>query len=201
MHRIGLFLLGLLLTAAGPAPAQPAPDSLRAAALRDYHGPDLRGKDGPLAKAGLDLLLLYHEYRAAQGPGPDTAFTPRVADVRTKNGRVGIEAVAADSARALLEDLRALGLTGGVTAGRLVSGWLPIEQIPAMARLPSLRGLIPSQAQTRDAPSQGRAAPSGSAPVGQDARAAPAAPDSSPPGAGAFVLVLAGVVLAVEASS
>jgi hypothetical protein len=199
MRRVGLLLLGLLLAAAGPVPAQPVPDSLRAAALRDYHGPDLTGKDGPLARAGLDLLLLYHEYRAASTDGVDSTFTPRVADVRTKHGRVGIEAVAADSARALLEDLRALGLTGGVTAGRLVSGWLPIAQIPAMARLSSLRGLISSQAQTRGAPAPGGAVPS--APPGSDARAAPAAPHpaSSPPGAGAFVLLLAGFVLAVEA--
>lgn len=147
---VSLFGLLVLLFHAGPAAAQPSADSLRAAALRDYNGPDGTGKDGPLAKAGRDLLLLYHEYRAVQQQDPDTTFSPRLVDVRVEDGRVRIEAVATNTADELLVDLKALGLKDGVTAGRLVSGRLPIGQIPAMARLESLRGLIPSGRQTRE---------------------------------------------------
>jgi hypothetical protein len=201
-----LVLLSLLL-GPGIAAAQEPTDSIRAAALRDYHGPDLHGKDGPLAKAGLDLLVLYHEYRAVQATGVDTTFTPRQ-DLRLKNGRVGIEAVATDTAEELLADLKALGLKDGVTAGRLVSGWLPVEQIPAMARLESLRGLIQSKMQTRTPSSQPAPSrlsppdpPSPPSPDTSGAQPEPgtgASSDDEADDAGLFVLLLGGFLLAVE---
>jgi hypothetical protein len=145
MPRLLCCLLVVLAAAPLPAPAQLPTDSIRTAALRDYHGPDLEGKDGPLAKAGRSLLLLYHEYEAFRARCPDSSFTATVSSLPTQNGRVAVEAVAVDSADTLLADLEALGLEDGLTGGRVVSGWLPIEQIPAMARLESLRGLIQSE--------------------------------------------------------
>ena len=128
------------------------PDSIRQAALEDYHGPDRRGKNGPLAKAGLDLLLLYHRYQASASTDglraePDAPSTSGGMQVR--NGRVVIDAIAAESASALREDLEALGLTGGATAGRLVSGQFPIAKIADLARLKSLRSVRPSRARTQ----------------------------------------------------
>lgn len=202
---LGTLILLLLLPV--PATAQQSPDSVRAAALRDYHGPDLKGKDGALAKAGLDLLRLYHEHRAFQRHDGDSTFTPST-DIRRKNGRVGIQAVATDTAKELLADLKALGLTDGVTAGRLVSGWLPVEQIPAMARLKSLRGLIQSQMQTRDAsaqPAPSRVSPPEpptlpSTPSASDSTQHPgASSEREADGAGLFLLLLIGVLLAVDA--
>ena len=145
MSRLLCCLLVVLTAAPLAATAQLPTDSIRTAALRDYPGPDLEGKDGPLAKAGRSLLVLYHEHEAFRGRFPDSTFAPTIADVPTRDGCIGIEAVAVDSAEALLADLEAIGLQDGVTAGRLVSGWLPIPQIPAMARLSSLRGLIQSE--------------------------------------------------------
>ncbi len=148
-----LLIGGSVLLCAGPTVAQPSADSLRAAALRDYHGPDGSGKDGALAKAGRDLLLLYHEYRAFQEQDADSTFSPRLVDVPVRDGRVAVEAVATDTAAKLHTDLKALGLTDTATAGRLVSGWLPIDRIPDMARLESLRGLLSSGRTTREPPS------------------------------------------------
>jgi hypothetical protein len=182
---LGLVLLSGLLRAP-PAAAQHPADSVRAAALRDFHGPDLRGKDGPLAKVGLDLLLLYHEYRTARARG-DSSFAPSVPGVQVSDGRVTIDAVATDTARVLRAELRALGLTDAATAGRIVSGRLPIEQIPALAEIPSLRGVLPSRMRTRSrrsaprSPCVGGPPPSDSSPPGPDSAAAPA-----PPGSGAM---------------
>ncbi len=165
-----LVLVGLWAggTDAGGQDRSGIPDSIRQAALEDYHGPDRQGKDGPLAKAGLDLLLLYHRYQASASTGglraePDA---PRTAGgMQVRNGRVVIDAIAADSASALRNDLEALGLTDGATAGRLVSGQFPIARIPDLARLESLRSIRPSRARTHATPGT-TDGPSGEAPSG-----------------------------------
>ena len=142
-------LIGLLMLALPPAPAvaQAPDDSLRTEALKDFHGPDMTGKDGPLAKAGLDLLVLYHEYRASQQRGDDT-FSSRVAGVDVTDGYVTIDAIAMTEAERLRADLKELGFTSAAIAGRVVSGRLPIRKIPAMAKLESLRGVVLSRAKT-----------------------------------------------------
>ena len=172
----------LLLSGAGMLPllavAQQPPDSIRNAALRDFHGPDLEGKDGPLAKAGLDLLVLYHEYRAyqeggngrgdirsADAPKQGRGFNPSIRGARLSDGRVTIEAIAAENPDSLRRDLEGLGLAEGATAGNLVSGRIPIGQIPAMAKLESLRRAALSRMQTRtDDPRTTSPSPSPDAP-------------------------------------
>lgn len=167
-----IILLGMGLLPSPAAAQQPA-DSARAAALRDYHGPDLEGKDGPLAKAGLDLLVLYHEYRAFKKRNRDATFTPSGAGLQVTNGHVTIDAIATDSAEALQTDLQALGLKRAATAGRIVSGRLPIGRIPELAELRSLRGAVPSSMRTRD--SRARPAPDLAQPPADTATA----PDSA----------------------
>jgi hypothetical protein len=145
-------LAGLLLTLILPtlsAAAQQPADSLRAEALQDFHGTDMTGKDGPLAKAGLDLLILYHEYRAFQQRGGDT-FAPSVAEGRITNGHVTIDAIARDEAKQLRADLKGLGVKDATAAGRVVSCRLPIDQIPALAKLESLRGVVLPQMETQE---------------------------------------------------
>jgi hypothetical protein len=144
-------LLGLLLTLllpALPATAQQPADSIRAEALQDFHGTDMTGKDGPLAKAGLELLMLYHEYQAFQRRAGDT-FSPSVTGARVTDGHVTIDAIAQDEAEQLRADLKDLGIEDAAAAGRIVSGRLPIDQIPALAKLGSLRGVALSQMETQ----------------------------------------------------
>ena len=176
-RSVVLVVLLLGMTVPFAVAHQPA-DSLRAAALRDYHGPDLEGKDGPLAKAGMDLLVLYHEHRAYREDGADTTFRPSVPGVRVADGRVTVDAIAAASADTLRRELEALGLTNAATAGRVVSGRFPLDRVPALAKLESLRGVAPSQMQTRTAPESG-----GGAVVQPEEEQAPPAPshDSSTP--------------------
>lgn len=188
----------LLLAAPLGASAQQPHDSIRAEALRDYHGPDLEGKDGPLAKAGLDLLVLYHEYRAFQREGGD-AFAPSASGIRVSEGHVTIDAIAASDAQQLRSDLKGLGTKDVERAGRVVSGRVPIGRIPELARLESLRGVTASRMQTQDrgtAPPhpQPKAMPSDS---GDHASSPPAsqAPEepSNDPG-GVALLFLVGVL-------
>lgn len=149
---IALGSLVLLLAGTGlsfSAAAQQPADSIRAEALEDFHGPDKTGKDGPLAKAGLDLLMLYHEHQAFQQRGGDT-FSPSVTGARISNEHVTIDAIAANGAGPLRADLNDLGLKDAAAAGRIVSGRLPIDQIPAMATLESLRGVALSRMKTQE---------------------------------------------------
>jgi subtilisin family serine protease len=142
--------LGPLL---GGVPAQAQQQgalSAREAARRAFHGSDRAGKDGPLAPVGMKLARLY--YRAQQGGaaargagvGSEQALLP------VQGGRVLVDAVAAeDDVVALRADLDALGLTGGATAGPVVSGWLPIAALAEAARLEALRFARPSLAKVR----------------------------------------------------
>ena len=191
-------LLVLLAAALVPAPstAQSQSDSLRAEALRDFHGPDRAGKDGPLAKAGLDLLLLYHEYRASQRDG-EAPFSPSASEARVVDGRVAIDAVATTSAEQLRADLAALGLTDAAVAGRVVSGRFPIEQVPALAQVESLRGIVLPRAKTQDhSPSRPQPGPQRSV---QDAPSRSSPPsDGSNSGMPLFFGVALGTLLLTE---
>jgi len=92
--------------------------------------------DGTLAKVGPELRALYEAYRAAQESGRPLVLPDHT--IRTVGDRVIIDAVASGSVEDLKVSLVALGMRGAVTAGRIVSGQLPIAEIPAMAALPSL---------------------------------------------------------------
>jgi len=185
----GLLVLLAALLVPAPSPAQSLSDSLRAEALRDFHGPDHTGKDGPLAKVGLDLLLLYHEYRAYRRCGDaEPPFSPSVRGAQVRNGHVTIDAVAATSATQLRVDLAALGLIDAATAGRVVSGRLPIEQVPALAQIESLRGVVLPRATTQE---RGAAEPS--APISRPGTAPISAPPSD--ASGTNVLLFLGGVL------
>ena len=129
----------------GSVRAQIPEDSVRARAERDFHGPDRTGKDGPLRAASLDLLMLYHRYR---GMEHERAAVPSPS-LCVEKGHVAVDAIAAGPAEPLRSDLERLGMTETAVAGRVVSGQLPIEQIPEAARLSTLRGLLPSSARTR----------------------------------------------------
>jgi hypothetical protein len=129
----------------GAARAQIPEDSVRARAERDFHGPDRTGKDGPLRAASLDLLMLYHRYRGRE----DERVAVPSPSLCVEKGHVAVDAIAAGPAEPLRRDLKRLGMTKTAVAGRVVSGQLPIEQIPKAAQLKTLRGLLSSSARTR----------------------------------------------------
>ncbi|MFB6232439.1 MAG: choice-of-anchor D domain-containing protein [Salinibacter sp.] len=117
-------------------------------AKTDFHGDDLTGKDGPLSRVGMGLTLLYHEYqrfkrRKAAGP-----FKPKSLPMASvHDGRVTIDA-AARAPSALASDLRNVGAQDVATFRNLVSARVPIDRIPEIAGLATLRGAYAARAQT-----------------------------------------------------
>jgi len=95
------------------------------------------GSDDALRKIGPELQALYQAYLASEQSGrPLVLPNPRM---RVVENRVIVDAVASDDGGDLKGDLVALGMRNAESAGRIVSGQLPIAAIPAMAALPSLR--------------------------------------------------------------
>ena len=105
-------------------------------------------KDGPMAKISPELRALYDTYLAAQrGSSPFRASDPLI---RIVDDRVIVDAVASGDVVALEADLRALGMQGTASAGRMVSGQLPISAIGALTGLPSLRFVRAATSVTHD---------------------------------------------------
>jgi hypothetical protein len=94
-------------------------------------------KDGPMARISPELRALYDAYLAAQRGGiPFSSSDPLIPVV---DDRVIVDAVASGDVQPLERDLKALGRQGTISAGRIVSGQLPISVIGALANLHSLR--------------------------------------------------------------
>jgi hypothetical protein len=107
----------------------------------------LLADDEALAKVGPELQALYEAYRTAREQGrPSVASNPLLQIV---DDRVIVDAVASGDVSDLKEKLVALGMRSATTAGRIVSGELPIRQIAAMVALPELRFARAAMSTTR----------------------------------------------------
>ena len=100
----------------------------------------------PVTKVGAELTAAYETYRTAGVAGAD-ALAAR--GLRVLDGRVLIDAIAVEDGAALGTRLESLGATHVAVAGRVVSGYVPIEAIPALDTLPGLRWARPAALQTR----------------------------------------------------
>src|SRR6266850_981623 len=89
----------------------------------------------PLTKVSPELQRLDAAYRAAQQTGAPLVWDDPLVPVA--DGQVTIDAVASGDVDDLKNDLVALGLDHAASAGRIVSGRLPVAAIAAMAALPS----------------------------------------------------------------
>jgi hypothetical protein len=95
------------------------------------------GDERAWAKVSPELRALYTASVEAREGGRSTA-TPDLG-LTIVEDRVIVDAVAAADVEDLRRSLVALGMREAATAGRIVSGQLPIAAIPAAAALPSLR--------------------------------------------------------------
>ena len=107
-------------------------------------------KQGPLAKVGRDLAVVYSEYSAYVQRGQrQRAFTPSNALLAIREGRVSLEAVAAGDVQALRADLAALGMRHMAAVGRIVSGQFPLAALADLAALETLQFARPAYVMTR----------------------------------------------------
>ncbi len=150
---IGVLLVGWVGVELSPAHAQQlnrVSSEVVERARADLHGPGLRGKDGPLARVGLRLALLYrereaHEQRKAAAPFRSQA----VSNVALSGERVTIDATARPGrAQALATRLRSLGAVGVSRFGSVVSAQVPIDRIPDLAASTALAFARGSVART-----------------------------------------------------
>lgn len=107
------------------------------------------GKSGRVSS---QLISVHDAYTASRQTG--AAFPPSGVAARIVDDRVVIDATAEDDVERLRADLVGLGMQRASAFGRVVSGELPIEAIPSLARLDSLRFAAPASSIMR-----GRTAP------------------------------------------
>jgi hypothetical protein len=130
-------------------------------AMISYHGEDMEGKDGSLAAVGFDTALVYHEYQSYKCSNNSDVnnFEPKSvtnSGMSFVNGRFVVGDVSARetaTVEKLANDLKAIGVE--VTAGsieginsNIVSAKIPIDKLPAVAQLDSVRSFIPARATT-----------------------------------------------------
>ena len=108
------------------------------AALIDFHGPDLSGKDGPLSNLGFDLTFLFNEFQfhETHSNGPFTAFNGLI---RTIDDQVGVRIVAENDLEDIQAPVNGLGLQNHVIGGAVLAGLLPIESLDELAALDEVR--------------------------------------------------------------
>lgn len=124
--RLAVLLTALVVLAASPAAGGP--------------------KDGKVSPA---LQALHAEHAAHQAASRGVPFRSRDRLARVVGDRVVITAAADGDPRDLEAALVALGMRNSAVAGRLVSGELPIDAVPALAKIPGLRVARPSYARRR----------------------------------------------------
>jgi len=102
------------------------------------------GSDGPLSRVGHSLAWMHRAFEAHRTRGKSaSSFISPVPGVRVRDAWVSVDAIARENAASLLADLQALGLRNGATAGRLVSGQLPVSSIDEAAALETLHSARP----------------------------------------------------------
>jgi Subtilase family/Bacterial TSP3 repeat len=163
MKRSPLQLTSLVLLLAVAFPSQAVdltalydnartPTAFGMKVLEAFQGKDLKGKDGPMHKIGMDLIVTYEEFTEFQARGGrkalGSAFKPGNPLVRTHGETVVIDAVATDSTETLRQELVALGMQHTAVFGHMVSGYLPIRSLKDVAALNTLRLARPAYART-----------------------------------------------------
>lgn len=106
-------------------------------------------KNTPWAKFSHSLVALHEQHAAHLTQRRSAPFKPADPLVTLADDRVLVDAISSGGVEALKSDLEALGMQEAVAFGRVVSGQLPISQLPAAAELASLRFAQPAAAITR----------------------------------------------------
>jgi len=107
---------------------------------------DVGAQSKPASRVASNLGAIYNEH-VARAAGLAVPSSDRLA--RVAGGRVVIDAVADGDVATLEAELKALGMQDVSAYGRVVSGTLPLDSIPALEHVASLRSARPSYAVRR----------------------------------------------------
>lgn len=143
LSGLAMLVLVASISAMGSLTAAHAQDvsvsSIHDQAQVALHGEDRVGKDGPFSRLGTSLTMLYYEHDAFSKRGDVGPFSSQVVGVETPGGLATIDATARGDAAALESALWAAGAERVTRYKHLVSALIPIDRIPDVASLQTLR--------------------------------------------------------------
>lgn len=134
--------------------------SAQAVLAQDFNAPSLEGFDrsgkvsNTLINASLTTNIAIGVSSVASGT-PARIATADTTQINIRDGAAMIDFIAAGDVNALVADLQALGLRDMAVYEAVVSGFLPLGSIPALAELDSLRVAIESVFMTNGTPQRG----------------------------------------------
>jgi hypothetical protein len=154
IHFLSLAIwLSLLATVfAQTVPTIPHSKPADPLSIETLNGPK---RDSSTDRISQDLMNMYRVYQARQRGEAgelEKEETQSPHPLQISDGFVAIDVIASKNAEILKADLEALGLKKSALFGRVVSGLLPIAEIPKLSSLESLRFARPSFAQTHNIP-------------------------------------------------
>ena len=106
------------------------PQDVIDAALESFHGPDGVGKDGPLARLGWQLNVLYQEYQAYLNAGANGDFHSNQGLIQTSGNNAIVELSAGFNPLADLRNaITTAGFTILATAAPLITALVPLDRL------------------------------------------------------------------------
>jgi len=107
-------------------------------ASQAYYGASADHGRGPLADVGWDLAYLYAEHQAYDAGDHARRFAASNTSLHVVGDAVEVNATASGTTAAMQAALTGLGMQVNGVADNVVSGLIPIDQIPALAALKSV---------------------------------------------------------------
>ena len=156
-HRfiIHSFILPMLVLSLNVSAAQnnEVPMQLRSSAaalqaLESVGGRDRSVVNARMTKANYDLALLYQEHKAYKSRGSfqriNSKFSTSLSLPRINNEQVLVDIAASSNPQALAKRLKNLGADDLSVYGRVISAYVPIEQLETISQLSAIQKIKPS---------------------------------------------------------
>ena len=120
-------------------------------ARQAYHGNDLVGADGPLAKLDWSIAYTAFQWANHNANSPGQAFTPDHEIYPYANGQLLLEVTCKDDDAWMGVEpaLTALGASPLSRDGLVINAWIPIDQAGAAAQIAGIDFIRPAYRETR----------------------------------------------------
>jgi hypothetical protein len=124
-------------------------EEIKQAALIKFSGSDLTKKEGPLVKAGNELVLLSEEFKEYTATKTLTSFKASNSLLHIQDDKVVVDIISSGDPLTLESELKNLGMKVTGVAGPIVSGLLPINTIENVAALKEVNFFRPAMWTTQ----------------------------------------------------